>query len=358
MKNIIQFSALLFCASLNLFASDGPKPIALSEMRVRYAKLRAQYERTRADVIARHNFDTNYNNESYRLDEFIQASSAVGKLERRPSPLSSELGLSRMWNNATRIGSSELRPLSENYLAGPENEVILHSLELQQTASDLAYTGRGGLSLAFRRAYHSNDTYDGPMGRGWDFFYNARIVIDADTAVLCMNGLARKFSRKDGNWDSAPGNFMQLVQDGANFFVYSGSLSRMEFEPSPETTNCFRLKSIASRHGDYSVNRIEVCYQEKSDRIENITDPHGRVVRVSYDKDGRIVQLCSEIDDIRYSYDADGCLVKVTSLPVATSLDHVREVETRYEYAKVSNRLVLLVPRKTNRLQHLSDLSI
>lgn len=346
MKCQIQLSVLIFFSGVSLFAADAPRASALSEMRVRYAKLQAQYERTRTDLLARYDFETNYNNESYRLDEFVAANSKVRELERTPKPLSSELGLSRIWNEARRIGANELRPIVENYLAGPENEVILHGRELQQTATDLAYTGRGGLSFSFRRAYHSNDTYDGPIGRGWDFFYNARIVIEADTAFMHMNGMARKFWRKDGKWESAPGNFLQLVQDGSNLYVYSGSLSRMEFEPSVEKANGWRLKSLASRHGNYSLNRIEVRYQEKSDRIQDITDPHGRVIRVCYDKEGRIAQLCSDVDDIRYSYDDYGCLVKVKSLPVAISFDNLREAETGYEYVKMNGRALLA--RRTN----------
>ena len=341
MKCKIQLSALTFLAGMSLFAADAPRASALSEMRVRYAKIQAQHERIRANLLIRHDFETNYNNESYRYAEFVRANSKVRALEGNPKPLSSEIGASRIWNEAKRIGAYELRALAENYLAGPENEVILHSRELQQTATDLAYAGRGGLSFSFRRAYHSNATYDGPIGRGWDFFYNARIVMEADSAFMHMNGMTRKFWRKGDKWESAPGNFLQVVQGGSELYVYSGSLSRMEFEPSSENPNGWRLKSLASRHGNYTVNRIEVHYQKTSDRIDYITDPHGRVIRVCYDKDGRIVQLCSDVDDIRYSYDTCGCLVKVKSLPVATSFDNLRESETRYEYVTTNGRFLL-----------------
>jgi hypothetical protein len=53
--------------------------------------------------------------------------------------------------------------------------------------TDLKLPGRG-LSFAFTRTYNDQDSYMGPLGRGWTHSYNARLTEQTDASVIIKQG--------------------------------------------------------------------------------------------------------------------------------------------------------------------------
>ena len=334
---------------LGLFASadDEPDLRMISSMISMYENVAARGEKVRNALSDRIAEARKQNDGRARLEEFRAAEHTVRVREPLPHAQVSAKCPTRMWKPRKRLDGYELRSTADNYVAGPESEVILFNRELTQEAVDLVLPGRGDLTFTFRRTYHSNLSYDGPLGCGWDHSYNIRLEFPSDErADLTLNGRAKHFVKNGETWESEPGNFYQLKLEGESYRVYSATLARMEFERSVEKKAGWRLKAIAARHDNYTANRIELTYADGADLLIGIKDPMMRNIALSYNEDGRIVQICSDVDAVSYEYDNRGNLISVKGLPVLRSLTETSIPYTRYSYSTKGERN-LLVSRRT-----------
>ena len=262
-------------------------------------------------------------------------------------------GKSLIWGPRHRQADYELRQNAETFFSGPEDDVVLFSGEFIQSATDMSYPQRGDVGFLFRRHYSSQTDYKGSFGNGWDFNYNAHLVFDKESpddsseVSLHFNGLKFSFTKKGSDWQSGKGNFLHLKYESGMYCVYDSQLKRLEFEPSSETKTGWRLKAIASRHGQYSANRVSIHYQDNSDRIDYISEPYGNKISVCYDQAGRIVQIASTNKTVSYSYDNAGQLELVIYSDSAINLNEKASYKTKYGYSPVAGRN-LLVSRRTN----------
>ena len=308
----------------------------MSELRRHYKKTYAFFSRLTKDAARRCVSEINANSESGIQQEFLEAYKKIRSSEGNLTLIPSQSGASRIWRPRRRRDSYEPRSTSENYLSGPGNDLILFNREYTESVTDFSLPSRGGIGFSLKRSYFSNLLYDGPLGRGWDFAYNARIVLDetSGNATMYLNGIAYPFHKKNGKWDSAIGNFYLLKEEGGRWNVYDAQLSRMEFEKSAEQPKAWRLAALASRHSQYSANRITIAYQAKSDRISSITDPFDNKILFAYDKTGRIIQIAAANISIDYQYDAEGNLTGVKTAPIANSLTSAIRYGIQYKYQK------------------------
>ena len=349
MKRNIIGVALYFICFATLYAADIPSVSkAQSQMRVQYTNVQKKYEAIHKNLSSHYAEQIRQGNDDFRIDEFTKALSVIRVNEGKISILPSDIGVSRVWHCRKRSVMSEFRPGRSNYLSGPENEIIIHNGELLQNATDMTFPTRGGLGFSFRRIYLSNTHYSGPLGNGWDFNYNARIIFNnidntkATQAKLIVGGVEFSFSKKGQSiWESAPGNFYHMVRKDDTYYVYDSQLFRMEFELSVEKKSAYRLVALASRHGNYSKNRITLKYQPKSDRLAEITDPYGHKIFLAYNKEGRIIQIATDNQAIFYSYDKAGNLSGVDTSDIALSFEKTNKMSVRYGYNSFNGRYLL-----------------
>lgn len=332
---------------------------SLSEMR----GLLLKTDKTYSDVIGQvQAFSLQYmpTEESDRLSEFIAVQNKVRNIEGQINLRKKHSGSSRIWVANNRIKQNgdrvpEIPSVADEFLSGSEQDVALHSGELVQRSIDISLPSRGGIAFSFKRFFYSFNDYDGPLGKGWDYNYNARIIADSEkiadakTLHLFLNGRSIEFKKTGDNWMPQPGEFYTLQISDNQIFILDAQLSRMEFEPSAESTpGAWRLKALASRHGDYKNNRLEIQYLSKSDRIDTILEPFGNQIQFAYNAEGRISQIATSLNAINYEYDANGCLTQIILPQAAINFKQTSDKQIFYDYIQKGTRFLLSGRRQNN----------
>ena len=257
-------------------------------------------------------------------------------LESLPSVPMSIAGPSLVWSVPGRTVPRPA-PAAESFLCGFGDSVVPFSGEFVRTAEDVSLPDRGGIGFSFVRTYASFSTADCGLGPGWDCNWNVTLRSEDDTALLLhCNGRDIRFSFQNGSWSPEPGEFLRLDVDGDKAVVVHPDLSRFEFEPATEPgaeERRWRLSAIASRHGEGSVNRLEVRYLDGCDRIHFVTDPFGQRIDFSYDATGHLVQVTAPHDAVRFVYAPnDGTLIQAIRPRRMKTLATTVEPKTDYVY--------------------------
>ena len=214
--------------------------------------------------------------------------------------------------------------------------VLLHSGEFIHRETDLRIPGRG-FDWEFTRTYRSAVTLDGPLGHGWEFNYNRRIIpttpnniedilknfADAEIGdVVRIDGYGRAdlykldFQRADATaLFTAPSGFytsLELLSNGG--FVErdrNGTLAVYDSLRSNDRTA--HLTRLTDRNGN--TMRFE---RNNEAQLINVIDTLGRQIDYFYDQDGRLISVRDYIDrTINFDYDDQGDLIGVTG-PVVT----------------------------------------
>ena len=253
-------------------------------------------------------------------------------------------GPSRMWEQRNRAVPSPVIA-AHDYSAGPNGSVVPFSGELTDSATDISGISRVGVGFSLERRYASFSHYDSGLGIGWNFNYNAGIIVDgksldeAQSLIFFIGGRDIRFEKRDGNWSPEPGMFLRLEYNGETkrVIVTMPDLSRYELELAAEQVADslrWRLSAFASRHDQYRANRLEITYLPQCDRIAYITDPQGQKFSFAYDASGHIVQVASDRDFVNFKYDESGkLLVKAQYLPTKLSLAGTKFApEINYNY--------------------------
>jgi RHS repeat-associated protein len=172
--------------------------------------------------------------------------------------------------------------------------------------TDLKLPGRG-LPFAFTRTYNDQDSYSGPLGRGWTHSYNVRLTEQADGSAVIKQGDGHEEFYEpngDGSYSSRyPGLYSRLAKNADNSFTLTAKdQTRQTFDDDGH------LSAIADQNG----NALSFAYDGAGNLIA-ITDTVGRTLSLSYDADHRLVQLTDPIGrTVHYAYDAEGHLISDT----------------------------------------------
>jgi RHS repeat-associated protein len=208
-----------------------------------------------------------------------------------------------------------------------------------------------GPDFDITRTYNSRDRRNGPLGRGWTFTYDQRLIEATDGVsllVICRqgNGKRERFVRNaDGTYTAPPDLSAVLVKHA------DGTLTLTEKNGEQRRFDAHgRLMAWVDHYGNTMTMRYDdtgfliglsdaggrtVAFTKGANgKIASITDPAGRVFRYDYDADGNLLGFTGPLGSTTlYVYDADHKLVRVSD-PVGhvvlqqVSYDNQRRVQT------------------------------
>ena len=189
--------------------------------------------------------------------------------------------------------------------------VLLHTGELTQDAVDLEIPGRG-FNWRFERRYRSGMGYDGPMGQGWDFNYNRRLIVETSGHVLCINGLGRAdryLLNTNGTFNSPAGFYTQLKRNLNGTFEERDRHGTTNYYSATNSLGIARL----SRIGDRNANQMTFQYNTAG-QLTNTVDSLARSIAYRYDSNGRLTNVTDFAGRIlRFTYNSTGDLASATS---------------------------------------------
>jgi YD repeat-containing protein len=166
------------------------------------------------------------------------------------------------------------------------------------------------------RSYRSQIDYNGPLGHGWDFGANARVVPEVgDIRVYDGRGRADLFVRTGPTtFNSPPGIYKVLIQNpDASFTLRDPDGTLRDFH----RFNGSNLEGALARVADRNGNFTSLLYDHQG-LLKTIVDTMGRSTHYAYDAMGRITAITDFAGrQVQYSYDAAGNLASVRS-PVVT----------------------------------------
>ncbi len=198
-----------------------------------------------------------------------------------------------------------------------------------------------GLDLDITRSYNSLDRRNGPLGRGWVFTYDQRLIETTDGISLfaiCRQGtgMRERYSRNPDGSYTGPGDIPEVVQklpDGS-FTVTSkdGVVRRMDASG--------KLVAVSDRHG----NTVSFDY-DAAGFLNQVTGPAGRALILTKGPNGKIVSVTDPAARVfRYDYDANANLTAVSD-PAGN--------RTVYVYDS-RDRLVQIIDPRGNTIQQVS----
>lgn len=185
-------------------------------------------------------------------------------------------------------------PLSSCGCASPENpnstatpgsrqdnalgNVFLQTGELVQDAVDLSIPGRG-FDWRFERQYRSGMEYNGPLGQGWDFNYNRRLVVQTNGNVMRMDGGWRAdiyvlTTNSTGPYYEPPSGFYTSLttnQDG--YFVERDRHGIVTSYLAPDYAGVARLHQITDRN-----NNSMLFQYNPAGQLTNVLDTLNRSI--------------------------------------------------------------------------------
>jgi YD repeat-containing protein len=209
-------------------------------------------------------------------------------------------------------------PENPNSSATPGNvqdnavgNVYLETGELVQSAVDLSIPGVG-FDWRFERHYRSGMNYNGPLGQGWDFSQNRRLVVQPDGDVKRIGGDGRTdlYSMLSSNsWQSPSGFYTRLTRNGDGSFVERDRHGMQTFFSAPDSFGVARMTQITDRNN----NTMAFSY-DSGGQLTNVTDTLGRFISYHYNTNGRLAQVEDFIGrSLIFGYDTNGDLTSVTS---------------------------------------------
>jgi RHS repeat-associated protein len=189
------------------------------------------------------------------------------------------------------------------YVGGLANAV---NGNLWYSKRDLSVQGRA-FSLAIARSYNSLlGSTSGPIGNGWTFSYNEKLVVNGDQTVIwnAGDGAQYTFTPKGttGGYGPPRGMSDRLVKNGDGSFTLSHmDGSREDF------TSAGRLSTLTDKNG----NHVTLTY-DGSNRLTTVADDSGKSLTLAYDASNRISTVTDPMNrQITYGYDGSSNLISV-----------------------------------------------
>jgi RHS repeat-associated protein len=175
------------------------------------------------------------------------------------------------------------------------------------SAKDLSVRARA-FDLSIHRSYNSLlGTQTGPLGNGWTFNYNEKLVVNPDTTVTWNDpdGSQHTFTPKgtSGGYSAPRGVTARLVKNAdTSFTLWRLDGTRETFDSSG------KLTSIAEKNG----NKMTLSYVGGTSKLATIADDSGIILVFTYDGSNRITSIKDPINRyVNYSYDGSSNLIQV-----------------------------------------------
>lgn len=166
--------------------------------------------------------------------------------------------------------------------------------------AELNIPGRG-LPIELRSTYNSDhDAWPTPFGYGWTFNYDMKCQLFAtrDVVVEWGNGRMDRFLYKNGSYTAANEGVADTLQQVDNTLQVT---SPQQIQYVFDATSCL-LQKIQDPNG----NALTFSYNGLM--MTTITDAAGRNILLSYDGNGRVIQITDPNAGrtLEYTYDAQG----------------------------------------------------
>ncbi len=207
------------------------------------------------------------------------------------------------WSRSKNSPESTLHfgPNSNSGYASEPVNTALGNYTYEHT--DLKLAGNPGLE--FRRAYNSQDGYQGPFGYGWTHSYNIFLSVSGSSAkVKYADGHEEQYTvNANGTFTAAfGGTYSTLVKNQDGTYTVQDKTQKVYIFGSDG-----KLKSIVDKNG----NTISLVYT--SGNLTSVTDPAGRTLSLTYDSSNHITGITDPVGrTVSYSYDANGNLASYT----------------------------------------------
>lgn len=216
--------------------------------------------------------------------------------------------------------------------------IVPYRGEFERQRADFE-VGGAGIDFTLKRTYQSRVMYAGPLGPNWDHSYNLRLREESDYVVVRLTGALGeerfiqhpRFDEPTFKYFVPPnGVHSVIIPDLAGSFIYKRPQGDNYFYEATDQPREHRIKRIEDRFGNY----LDFRYAQDGGQLEGVfVNSRHRFVAFRYDESQRI----EEVEDhtgrvVRYSYDDWGYLESVTGPAVAGELPLSRE---RYEYEQV-----------------------
>lgn len=181
---------------------------------------------------------------------------------------------------------------------------------------DLSVPGRGGLPLAFERAYNSRNPQDGPLGFGWTHSFNQFLTFKDDNANNSADSADTDNLTSTVGWTDATGGEKLFQVTGAASGVAIGStFTRVPGTFATMTRNSDGTYTVKEKDGTtYVYESIAGTVGQKA-RLTTIRDRNNNTLALSYTSScGN--NLCSVTDGLgralTFTYDANNHITIVT----------------------------------------------
>jgi len=211
-------------------------------------------------------------------------------------------------------GDSFADPDSRGYgsVAEPAAHWISYRGRVEWTDNDLMMPGVG-LPLIFQRIYRGSvSSYNGPLGKEWEFNWNKRIEYDASgggtRAWFYEMGRREEYAYTGSVYTSPIGRYDTLTRTGTPEYIRTDREGIAEtYEQEPSAAASFRLRKIEDLNG----NTLTFSY-DGSSLLTKVTDSLARDTTLAFDSNGRVTSITDSASRVwTYAYDGSGYLTAV-----------------------------------------------
>lgn len=235
-------------------------------------------------------------------------------------------------------GDDFSNPDSRGYgaVAEPQAHWISYKGRLEWTVNDLMLPGVG-LPLIFQRIWRGSvSSYDGPLGKEWEFNWNKRLNYDASGSPtrVWFHELGRRedYVLSGGAYTSPIGRYDTLTRTATPEYWRTDREGVKEvYEQEAADGTWFRLKSITDLNG----NALAFAY-DASSLLTKVTDTLAQDTTLAWDANDRITKITDHASrEWVYGYDGSGRLTSVRTPVVdedGSAHDFTSGKTTTYKY--------------------------
>lgn len=214
----------------------------------------------------------------------------------------------------------------------PTGGLVLPSGEFRVTRFDMQVRGRS-LRFAFVRTWRSSNRRMGPLGRGWDATFFARLEEDGRDLVFHDGaGRSLRFEGDGEAYRSPRGIYSRLRATESGWILRGRGGARQIFDEEG------RLVAFEDRTG------AEITLQYDGAVLESVRDEYGREYLFAFDDDGRLQSIADFTGrEVHFTYAGEE-LVEVRG-PAVTGTPHANDFPngTREQYAYEDGLLTAVV---------------
>lgn len=198
------------------------------------------------------------------------------------------------------------------------------------TNTDLTLPGLG-FDLEFTRTYNSQEWNSGPLGHGWNFTYNIKVIETTDETnyyalIKRTDGKRWKYTRNPDGLTYTPtpgkddilvknadGSYILAEKDGTNYkFNTQGDLILQEDKNGNRVSVLYDATGCICEIKDTTGRKLTLT-KGANGKISSITDSAGRTVSYGYDATGNLTSFADPMgNSTSYSYDSNHRMVKIT----------------------------------------------